>query len=162
MAKSGALVSNLNTYLEIARGSLLEAQKLDRAATRPKADGKPGSVITYDPERRSYKLSLIALVFEGVYLDALLYIVGVKRLGKSRYGAIENRTYECKLFYLGIDDTKLLKACERFRKARNDLVHEKAIEVHKLKGDKVRFAQDEAKTGMVFIQDVAERLKKLR
>ena len=78
-------MSNANVYIVIAEEALAESKQLDEASQRPKPDGQSGFVITYDPERTSFKQSLIAMVFAGIYLDALLYIVGMDKLGKDEY-----------------------------------------------------------------------------
>jgi len=69
------MLSNANVYLAIAEEALAVSKQLDEASRRAKPDGQPGFVITYDPERTSFKQSLIAIVFAGIYLESLLYIV---------------------------------------------------------------------------------------
>lgn len=83
------MISNADVYLTIAEEALAKSKQLDEIARIPKPDGHPGFVITYDPKRTSFKQSLIAIVFAGVYLEALLYIVGVERLGRK---STENTT----------------------------------------------------------------------
>jgi len=152
------MFSNLNTYLAIAEDALAEVQRLDVAGRRPKPNGEPGFIITFDPDRKSFKQSLIALVFAGVYLEALMYIVGTQRLGKNAYLKIDRKKYEEKLVDLGIRDLELLSNCTRFREARNDLVHEKAVEIEKFGAAQLRNAQEEAKIGVEFVRSVAVAL----
>ena len=154
------MLSNANVYLAIAEEALAESKKLDEASQKPRPDGEPGIVKTLDPERTSFKQSLIAMVFAGIYLDALLYIVGTDILGKDKYKKIEFRRYEKKLRTLGITDTETLTTCKRFREARNDLVHEKAIALH-TRVDKATFrtAQREAKIGVSFVRSIASLLR---
>jgi hypothetical protein len=121
------MTSNLHIYLAIAKDSLAESERIGAAQTRPKPNGEKGSIINYDPEHKSFKHSLVAIAFAGIYLEALLYIKGVKLLGKAAYDKkIDYKTYGGKLMALGITDPQLLASCERFRIARNELVHEKA------------------------------------
>ncbi|MGE3924678.1 MAG: hypothetical protein AB7G13_17235 [Lautropia sp.] len=75
------MLSNARTYLSIATDALAESERLDAAARRPKPNGETGFIVTIDPEQRAFKQSLVAIVFAGVYFEALLYIVGVERLG---------------------------------------------------------------------------------
>ena len=88
------MASNLHIYLAIAKNSLAESDRIGAAQTRPKPDGEKGSIITYDPEHKSFKHSLVAIAFAGIYLEALLYIKGVKRLGKAAYDKIDLKIYE--------------------------------------------------------------------
>ena len=153
------MLSNADVYLAIAEEALAESRKLDEAFIRPKPEGQPGTVKTFDPIRTSFKQSLIAMVFAGIYLESLLFIVGMEKLGKDEYMKIDRKIYEKKLQCLGVTDTKTLATCERFRKARNDLVHEKAIELHNgLDGATFYTAQREAEKGVSFVQSIAELL----
>ena len=52
---------------------------------------------------------------------------------------------------LGICDPKVLADCKRFREARNDLMHEKAVELGALAVAETRFAQAEAAFAVAFI-----------
>ena len=107
---------------------MAKSDRIAEAQTRPKPNGEPGSIITFDPKQRSFRHSLVAIAFAGMYLEALLYIKGIKRLGEPAYNKIDRKSYEEKLIALGITDSKLLAACKRFRTARNELVHEKAFQ----------------------------------
>jgi hypothetical protein len=122
------MASKLHIYLAIAKDSLAKSDRIGAAQTRPKPNGEKGSIITYDPKHKSFKHSLVAIAFAGVYLEALLYIKGVKLLGKAAYDKIDRKTYEDKLMALGINDPQLLASCERFRIARKGLVHEKVFQ----------------------------------
>ncbi len=154
------MLSNANVYLAIAEEALAESKKLDEASQRPRPDGEPGIVKTLDPERASFKQSLIAIVFAGIYLEALLYIVGMDKLGKDEYRKIDYECYEKKLRALGVKDTETLKTCKRFREARNDLVHEKAIALHTgVNRATFRTAQREAKIGVSFVRSIAILLR---
>ena len=144
---SNLVITNLSTYLAIAQDSLSESQTIGAAQRRPRPGG--GEVITLDPDQRSFKLSLIAIAFAGMYLDALLYLYGCKKLGAAAYAKIDFDGYEKKLECFGIVDQALLDAAKEFRQARKELVHEKAHEQTEL-----RVAQDEAQKGVDLIHRV--------
>jgi hypothetical protein len=124
------LVSNLDVYLSIAEEAVAESERLEKLARTPMAEGEPGFIIRYDPERKSFKNSLVAITFAGIYLEALFYIVGISRFGRIEYdNSHDRKTYEQKLALFGVSDPVLLRRCEHFRKMRKDVVHEKAVEV---------------------------------
>lgn len=149
------MISNVNVYLSIAEEALANGQRADAAARTPRPDGEPGYVIALDPERTSFKQSLIVIAFSGMYLEALLYLFGVAKLGKAKYLPIDQRKYEVKLAALGITDPQLLAECERFRATRNDLTHEKAVEPHELDSSSLRRARHEAAAALAFVKSVA-------
>jgi len=154
------MISNLNVYLAIAEEALAEAERLEAQERTPKPNDEPGFIIKYDPDRKSFKNSLIAITFSGIYLDALLYVVGVARLGKSEYLKIERNHYEPKLQLLGLSDPHLLASCKKFRVARNDLVHEKATDISAMSVGETHVAQTEAINAVSFVKAVAELLRK--
>lgn len=117
---------------------------------------------------------MIAIAFAGMYLDALLGLVGRARLSEASYEKIELEKYEKKLRRLGIDDQTILANCTRFREARNDLIHEKAL-VFEVPGlnEKIHTkdhkegiskketygAQDEAAFGVEFVKSIGRMLQ---
>jgi hypothetical protein len=126
----------------------------------PKRDGKPGYILAFDPERKSFKQSLIAIAFAGMYLEALLGIFGNARLGKTLYKKIDRQTtYEEKLRMLGVFDPNVLASCKRFREARNDLMHEKAVGLNGLKPVDIRIAQEEAVLGVEFVKSIGSKFE---
>lgn len=131
-------VTNIHVFRAIAEEAASEARRLLGASRRPKPDGEPGWIITFDPERKSFKQALIAIAFAGMYLEALLGLAGTKRLGLQGYRKIERMTYEEKLKRLGVEDEALLTNCKRFRDARNELTHEKTYDTRS-----IRVAQEE-------------------
>jgi hypothetical protein len=153
------MMSNADVYLAIAEEALSQSEKFQTAARTPKPDGSPGFVIKYDPDQRSFKQSLIAIIFSGVYLDALLYIVGIERLGRTNYQTIDREHYEAKLEHLGATDKDLLASCKRFRNARNDLVHEKALAINEPNAEPFYTAQEEAVHAVQFVKRVANVLR---
>jgi len=153
------MISNLDLYLGIAEEALAESERFEKSARSPKPDGEPGFIVRYDPDKRSFKSSLVAITFAGIYLEALLYIVGVSRLGKIDYLKIDRNHSEEKLRCLGLTDSELLATCKRFREARNDLVHEKAMEVAEITEGQFYFAQREARNAVSFVKRVTELLR---
>jgi len=150
--------SNLNVYLAVAEEALEESVRFSEAARTPKPDGQSGYVVALDPEHRSFKQSLIAIAFAGIYLESLLGLVGTERLGKALYIKIDRQTnYEEKLPLLGVLDPSILANCKRFREARNDLMHEKAVALASLGAEGTRYAQVEATFGIEFIKSVQRK-----
>ena len=76
------LLTNASLYLAIAEEAQAESERLAKLARRPKPDGEPGVIVTYDPEQKSFKNSLIAIVFSTMYLEALFYLLGTKNLAR--------------------------------------------------------------------------------
>lgn len=155
------MISNLNTYLQIAIEAGRRSRRIASAQTRSKPGGDLGRIILYDPGQRSFKQALIAVVFAGIYLDALLRIEGFRRFGKSKWNRIGNddRRYEAKLKVLGVTDERVLRACKEFRETRNDIVHERALQLAPQTNVKLRVAQREADNALAFIQRVARILE---
>jgi hypothetical protein len=147
------MASNLHIYLAIAKDSLAKSDRISAAQTRPKLNGEKGSIITYDPKHKSFKHSLVAIAFAGIYLEALLCIKGVKLLGKSAYDKIDFKPYEEKVKALGITDPQILDLCKHFRKVRKELVHDKIFQQNE-----VRFAQIEARKAIDLIDRVTHLL----
>jgi len=147
-------MTNLRTFLAIAKESLATSEELSARQRRPSPGG--GEIISFDPDQRSFKHSLIAIVFAGVYLEALLYLHGCRLLGKVAYKKIDWNTYEEKLRAYGITDQSLLDAAKEFRIARRELVHEKAHDDTK----EIRTGQDEARKAIALIDRVALALRK--
>ncbi|MDG4576323.1 MAG: hypothetical protein P9C36_08430 [Defluviicoccus sp.] len=134
------MLTNIAVYKQIAdeaHKKMLEAQE---AGCRPKPDGSAGSVLAYDPNRTSFKHAIISVVFTGMWLEALMHQLIVKRYGKERYKDYDPKSYEEKLTLLGCCDELLLGRVKKFRNARKMLVHEKAY----FDDDKFTTAQSEA------------------
>ena len=108
--------------------------------------GRSGLVLSPDPNQTSFKQSLIAIVFAGIYLEALLHIEGTHRLG-SAYK--DGWKYEEKLAALGAPPA-LIEAGQQFRETRNAALHEKAS-----KPSELRSAQGEARKAVAFVEAVA-------
>jgi phage terminase large subunit-like protein len=102
------MITNVDVYFAIAEEALAESERLEKLARRPKPDGEPGVIVTYDPERKSFKNSLVAIVFAGMYLDALFYILAQNNLEK--HSITKNTTtnrWKKNFTYLGY----LIKTC---------------------------------------------------
>jgi hypothetical protein len=157
------MITNVDVYFAIAEEALAESERLEKLARRPKPDGEPGVIVTYDPERKSFKNSLVAIVFAGMYLDALFYILGAKQFGKARYNKKhDNKSLEDKLQLFGLFDKDLLAEAERFRKRRRELiVHEKAVQISDLTVDTFYIAQEEAKKALSLVKEVTEKLARI-
>ncbi len=152
--------SNLSVYLAVAEEALADSHRQFNVARAPKPDAQPGYIIEYDPQQRSFKNSLIAIAFAGIYLEALLGVIGNASLGKELYNKLDRQTtYEEKLRLLGIADSQLLNNCKRFREARNDLIHEKSIDISFLNVSKIRMAQEEAEFAVALILEVRKKFE---
>lgn len=155
------MITNVDACLEIAEEALAEAERLDQIARTPKPNGEPGFIIQYDRERKSFKNSLIAIAFAGIYFEALLYIAGTKRYGKTTYERkYDRKTYEEKLQLLGIVDTRLLEQAAVFRKRRSELVHEKAVEISEVTAAAMHTAQDEAKRAIALVREITREFSR--
>ncbi|HUZ91202.1 MAG TPA: hypothetical protein VMU78_04795 [Methylocella sp.] len=153
------MITNVDVYFAIAEEALAESERLEKLARRPKPDGDPGVIVTYDPERKSFKNSLVAIVFAGMYLDALFYILGAKQFRKAQYNKKHNnKSLEEKLPLFGLSDKDLLAEAKRFRKRRRELVHEKAVQISDLTVDTIYIAQEEAKKALSLVKKVTEKL----
>jgi hypothetical protein len=117
-----------------------------------------------DPERKSFKQSLIAIAFAGVYLEALLSLAGRAHWGKDFYDEKIDRQfiYERKL--------RLLASSTKANwLAVHVVVHEKALyfeapspekKTHKKKNrrEDIRAAQKEGIFGVQFVKSMASKL----
>src|SRR5689334_9733852 len=88
------ILTNIDVYRAIALEALQRAEESGAAHRRPMPDGHAGSILTPDPTRTSFKQSMIAIVFAGMYLEALLHIIGTKRLGRATYKKISGEEFE--------------------------------------------------------------------
>jgi len=132
------IVTNVSIYRGIAEDAYAKMQELREAARRPRGDG--GWVVTYDPDHRDFRYACIATVFVGIWLEAATHLAIVRDHGVEKAREFDRRLYEDKLRLLGYTDGVLIERAARLRRARNELVHEKAH----LDSGEIRFAQDEA------------------
>jgi len=149
LASVGLVYTNIKAYLAIAQEACARSQELLTAARRPIPGDESRFVVTADPSHSSFKNALIAIAFAGIYLDALLYREGCRRLGKDAYLKSDRTGYAFKLKLLGIEDEAIFAACKKFTTIRNELVHE-----HALEPTPVRVAQTDAVFAIQFIETV--------
>ena len=149
------LMTNASVYLAIAEEAQAESERLAKLARRPKPDGQPGVIVTYDPNQKSFKNSLIAIVFATMYLETIFYLLGTKQFGSAEYNKEHDRKrLEDKLLLFGVKDHDLQTATKRLRERRKDLIHEKAD----LTANVVYAAQDEAKHAIALVKTITEEL----
>lgn len=149
------LMTNANVFLAIAEEAQAESEQLAKLARRPKPNGEPGITVTYDPDQKSFKSSLIAIVFATMYLEAIFYILGIKKFGSDKYN--KEYDYKCledKLPLFELNDDDLRAAAKQLRERRRELVHEKAD----LTESVFYVAQDEAKHAIKLVKTITERL----
>ena len=134
------VITNIAIYKAIADEAHQEIVQLMESGHRPKPDGSAGWIKTYDPNQTSFKQSMVSIVFTGMWLEALMHLLIVKKYGKDKFRDYDRKTYEEKLQLLGCMDKKLLHRVFRFRRIRKSLVHEKAF----FDEGEIKRAQDEA------------------
>ncbi|MFV8250479.1 hypothetical protein [Bdellovibrio bacteriovorus] len=148
------IFSNLNVFFDIAYQAYQDAMLSLQKNVVPKEGG--GFVIADDPQRVSFKQSLIAISFFGSYLDLYIrmkFILQELQMPNSQQDRVP---YEEKLRYLGITDEDFLNDVKEFRSGRNDVSHEKPI-VSGWGVGSMGNAQDGAELGL----RVVTRLKEL-
>lgn len=135
------IFTNVSTYRAIAIEAFETMRDLVVSGRRPKEDGSPGWILQFDPNQKCFKQAMIAIVFTGMWLEALLHLLIVRDHGEEKFREVDYKPYEEKLRLIGIDDKSILESAARFRVARKALVHEKA---HFDTGE-TQTAQDEAR-----------------
>lgn len=151
---NAVIFSNAQIYRDIAEDAFHEMEKHLTRGRRRSPDGD-GWIITLDPSQKSFKSALIFLVFSGMWLEATLHLLIVKRHGKSSYRKVDKQSYEAKLRLLGVGDETLYGSLAEFRTLRRELLHEKAH----YDQNTLRIAQDEAIKVRVIMDEVAKALK---
>ena len=66
------VVTNVSTYRAIATEAFEAMRGLVESGRWPKEDGSPGWILKFDPDQKSFKQAMIAIVFTGMWLEALL------------------------------------------------------------------------------------------
>lgn len=120
------IVTNVAIYKAVADEAYGEMVGLLETGRRPKPDGSAGWILTYDPTHASFKKAMISLVFTGMWLEALMHLLIVRKFGEVKFNEYDFKAYEEKLKLLGITNKELLESVSRFRAVRKALVHEKA------------------------------------
>ena len=147
------IITNIDVYWSIAEEAH-GAMRADLAESMtPKPNGEPGYIIRWDSDRCSFKNAMIAIAFAGMYLDALLYITLQSRLGRADAMKVDLLPHEERLKKLGVTDSTMLNRVKTFRKTRNDLVHEKAVELADIGGQPLHTAQDAAESAISLMRD---------
>lgn len=146
------VISNISVYKAISEEAYLRMRELIDTGRSRKPDGSEGWVIKYDPEQKSFKQSMISIVFMGIWLEALLHLKIVSKFNVKKFKDYDHKTYEEKLKLLGFDDVDQLKMVEKFRKCRKALVHEKAH----LDVDEMKVAQEEAENASNLLEAISK------
>jgi hypothetical protein len=124
----------------------------------PKPDGSPGYVVRFDPERRGFKSAMIAIVFCGMHIDALIYIRLRERFGRDSARKLDRKPHEERLNALGISEHELIARVVAFREARKDLVHEKAEDMEEISLTEIRTAQRVADQAISLMDEMRSAL----
>jgi hypothetical protein len=140
----------------MAEESFAESERLLEAHRQPKEGG--GYILTYDPQRRSLKNSLVSIAFAGAYVDLYLRLAHIVRRQKNPPYKWDRMKYEDKLKDFGVTDESILDHCKQFRVARNDVLHEKPLVIGHESGVIPGTAQDAAKLGVAFANRLREVL----
>jgi len=151
------IFSDSRIYRDIAVEALSASESAFSAGSRPKEDGSSGRVLAYDPEHRSFKQSMIAIVFAGLYIEARLWLHGCSRLGIAKYRSIDRRPLEDRLPALGVSDAMLRDDLKEYRESRKSLVHEKPVPLS-METSPTRVAQTEAAKAMALMDRVDRAL----
>lgn len=134
------ILTNVFTYKAIAVDAFESMQEHMESCRRTKDDGSQGWILQFDPSQKSFKQAMIVIVFTGMWLEALLHLLIVRSHGEAKFRELDFKSYEEKLKLLGVFEESVLEAATRFRKARKELVHEKAH----FDTSETKIAQDEA------------------
>jgi hypothetical protein len=147
------MLPNASIFKAIADEAYQTMVQSLEAVYRPRPDGSPGAIVTYDPKHTSFKQAMISIVFTGMWLEAVMHLLIVKNHGAEKFKKYDRKSYEEKLSLLGCTDQKLLDSVSRFREVRKMMVHEKAH----LDDGKIRLAQGEAHIAHELLFAIYER-----
>jgi len=142
--------TNVRVFYKIAQESYEEMTIHLNSNRRPNPDGKPDYIITFDPERKSFKNAFITIVFSGIFLESLLHLRIVKKYGLEVFKEYDRKPYEEKIKLLGCSDLSIIELCKKYRDLRREIVHEKAY----LDNDSFRAAQEDAEIAIKLINKV--------
>lgn len=149
------IYTNVRIFYVIAKESLEKMRSYTNRYSKPMLNGGQGIIHRLDPKRRAFKHALIAIVFSGICLEALLHLVIGARLGTKECAKIDGKAYEDKLKRLGCVDQKIFDGCARYRRCRREIVHEKAY----LDKAETKTAQDEAEESIAMLDSVCGFLR---
>ncbi len=142
--------TNIHVFYNIAHEAYAAMTDDLNESRKPKPDGKPGYIMKFDPEQKSFKNAFITIIFCGIFLESLLHLLIVKKKGLDVFNEYDRKPYEKKLKLLGCNDQSILGKCKHYRDARREIVHEKAH----LDDDSFRVAQNEAAFAMELIKEI--------
>lgn len=142
--------TNYFVFYKIVKESYEAMIEEDKSRRRPKPGGKPGSIITYDPDQKSFKNAFIVIVFCGVFIESLLHLLIVKHKGIKTFNKYDKKPLEKKLELLGCEEQSILELCGKFREIRREIVHEKAH----LDNGLVCYAQEEAEIAFELVNKI--------
>src|SRR5437867_2683556 len=91
------VITNVEVYRAIADDAYQEMAQLLKAGRRPNEDVSPGWIITFDPNRTSFKRAMISIVFTGMWLEALMHLLIVRDYGEDKFKEYDWKSYEEKL-----------------------------------------------------------------
>jgi len=147
--------TNFRVFYKIAQEYYAAMNEFLNMYRRPKPNGEPGYILTLDPDQKSFKHAFITIVFSGVFLESILHLLIVKLKGIEAFKEYDRKIYEDKLQLLGCYDQSILDLCEKYRRARREVVHEKAH----LDNDYFRAAQKKAEIAIELINKVVAYFK---
>jgi hypothetical protein len=148
--------TNVRVFYRIAQESYEEMNIHLNSNRRPKPNGEPGYIMTFDPEQKSFKNAFITIVFSGIFLESLLHLRIVKKYGLEVFKEYDRKPYEEKIKLLGCSDQSIIELCKKYRDARREIVHEKAY----LNNDAfLRAAQEEAEIAIELVNKVVAYFK---
>lgn len=95
------VTTNFKIYKAIADEAHEKMVHLMEMGRWPKSDGSGRWTITHDPNMTSFKHAMISIVFTGMWLDACLHLLLVRKYGKREFEKMKldkpGKTYEIKL-----------------------------------------------------------------
>jgi hypothetical protein len=150
---SQLLITNVSSFKAIALDAHMSMKSSLNAGREPIGDGRPGWIISFDPNQTSFRQAMITIVFTGIWLEALLHLLIVRDHGEEKFKEFDRKPYEDKILLLGCSDQKILDSAERFRKCRRELVHEKAF----FDSGEAKTAQDEAENAYQLLVAIDSR-----
>jgi hypothetical protein len=143
-ASPDPIFTNAHIYREIASESLQRSETLLEIHRRPREDDQPGMILSRESDRASFKHSLIAIVFAGMYFEAAFWRYGFRRLGEEGCRVVDPKELEKPPRALGIENEGLEAQLKAYREAKKELVHEKAVSISTDRSP-IRVAQQEAR-----------------
>lgn len=149
------VLTNIRVYYKIAKEAHIAAMDALLNSKIPNPHNTNGWIITIDPEQKSFKNSLIAIVFSGIFIEALFHLMITKKNGIETFKKYDFKSYREKLVLLGCIDEKILNHSDEFQKLRKEIVHEKAY----LDNGQIREAQAEASAALDFVGEVVSYFK---